>query len=72
MDQRWERVHAESLPVDVGWRNLLRLRRLRAESCSELVSGRPLGTFEDDSDDGLVGDKAKRRPAAAARVRPHP
>ena len=42
------------------------LRRLRAQSCSELVSGRPLGTFEDDSDDGLVGDNARSRPAAAA------
>jgi len=39
---------------------------------SELVSGRPLGTFEDDSDDGLVGDNAKRRLAAAAKVRPRP
>ena len=38
----------------------------RAQSCSELVSGRPLGTFEDVSNNGLVGDNARSRPAAAA------
>ena len=41
-------------------------RSARAQSCSELVSGRPLGTFKDDSDNGLVGDNARRRPPVAA------
>ena len=35
--------------------------RSPAESRSELASGCPLGTFEEDSDDALVSDKVKRR-----------
>ena len=43
-------------------------RRAGCRACSR--GGRLLGTFEDNSDDGLVGDTVRHRPAAAVKIRP--